>query len=97
MLGKGIKVEQLAEGQWTMECQRFIVRPGAGSEGPYAHAGEEFIYVLAGQFEITLDGRERHRLGAGDSAYFKSSSHHAWRNPGTKTAVLLWINTPPTF
>ncbi len=97
MLGKGIKVEQLAEGQWAMECQRFTVRPGAGSEGSYAHEGEEFIHVLAGQIEIILDGRERYRLGSGDSTYFKSTSHHAWRNPGAQTAVLLWINTPPTF
>ncbi len=97
MLGKGIRVEQLAEGQWAMECQRFTIRPGAGSEGPYAHEGEEFIYVLAGQVEITLDGRERYRLGPGDSTYFKSTSQHAWRNPGAEAAVLIWINTPPTF
>lgn len=97
MLGKGIKVEQLAEGQWAMECQRFTIRPGAGSEGPYAHEGEEFIHVLAGHFEIVLDGRDQHHLGPGDSTYFKSTSYHAWRNPGTETAVLLWINTPPTF
>ncbi len=96
-LGKGIKVEQLAEGRWAMECQRFTIRPGAGSEGPYAHEGEEFIYVLAGRLEIILDGRERYRVGPGDSTYFKSTSYHAWRNPGAETAVLLWINTPPTF
>ncbi len=97
MLGEGIKIEQLAEGQWAMECQRFTIRPGAGSEGPYAHEGEEFIHVLAGQLEIVLDGREQYRLGPGDSTYFKSTSYHAWRNPGSKPAVLLWINTPPTF
>jgi len=97
MLGEGIKVEQLAEGQWAMECQRFTIRPGAGSEGQYAHEGEEFIHVLAGQFEIILDGRNKYRLGPGDSAYFKSTSYHAWQNPGTETTVLLWINTPPTF
>lgn len=97
ILGKGIKVEQLAEGQWAMECQRFTIRPGAGSEGPYAHKGEEFIHVLAGRVEIILDGREQYRLGPGDSAYFESTSYHAWRNPGSETAVLLWINTPPTF
>ncbi len=97
ILGKGIKVEQLAEGEWAMECQRFTIRQGAGSEGPYAHEGEEFIHVLAGQLEIILDGREQYRLGPGDSTYFKSTSYHAWRNPGVETAVLLWINTPPTF
>lgn len=97
MLGEGIKIEQLAEGRCAMDCQRFTLNPGAGSQGQYAHEGEEFIHLLSGRFDITLDGRERYRLGPGDSMYFKSSSLHAWTNPGADVAVLLWINTPPTF
>jgi DNA-binding transcriptional MerR regulator/mannose-6-phosphate isomerase-like protein (cupin superfamily) len=97
MLGEGIKIEQLAEGRLAMDCQRFTLAPGAGSEGQYAHEGEEFIHVLAGRFEITLAGRERYRLGPGDSMYFKSDALHAWRNPGLAATELLWINTPPTF
>ncbi len=97
ILGDGIKIEQLAEGRCAMECQRFTLSPGAGSQGQYSHEGEEFIHVLSGRFDITLDGRERYRLGQGDSMYFKSSVLHAWMNPGPGTAVLLWINTPPTF
>ena len=97
MLGEGIKIEQLAEGRLAMDCQRFTLAPGAGSEGQYAHEGEEFIHVLSGRFEITLAGRERYRLGPGDSMYFKSSALHAWRNPGSDLTALLWINTPPTF
>lgn len=97
MLGKGIKVEQLAEGRLAMDCQRFTLAPGAGSQGQYAHTGEEFIHVLSGRFEIMLDGREGYRLAAGDSMYFKSTSPHRWLNPGPGPAVLIWINTPPTF
>lgn len=97
MLGEGIKIEQLAEGRWAMDCQRFTLSPGAGSQGQYSHEGEEFIHVLSGRFEITLDGREHWRLGPGDSMYFRSTSLHAWSNPGPETTVLLWINTPPTF
>ena len=97
MLGEGIKIEQLAEGRWAMDCQRFTLSPGAGSQGQYSHEGEEFIHVLSGRVEITLDGRERYRLGPGDSMYFKSTSLHAWTNPGPETTVLVWINTPPTF
>lgn len=97
MLGQGIKVEQLAEGRCAMDCQRFTLNPGAGSQGQYAHEGEEFIHVLSGRFEITLDGHERYRLGPGDSMYFESTSLHAWVNPGPGATVLLWINTPPTF
>lgn len=97
MLGEGIKIEQLAEGRLAMDCQRFTLAPGAGSQGQYAHEGEEFIHVLSGRLEITLAGRERYRLGPGDSMYFKSSAFHAWSNPGPDLTVLLWINTPPTF
>lgn len=97
MLGEGIKIEQLAEGRCAMDCQRFTLSPGAGSQGQYSHEGEEFIHVLSGRFDITLDGRERYRLGPGDSMYFLSTSLHAWANPGPEPTVLLWINTPPTF
>ncbi len=97
MLGPGVRVEQLAEGRLAMDCQRFTLSPGAGSQGQYSHEGEEFIHVLAGQLEITLNGRERYRLRPGDSMYFKSTALHAWLNPGAGEAVLLWINTPPTF
>lgn len=97
MLGEGIKIEQLAEGRCAMDCQRFTLSPGAGSQGQYSHEGEEFIHVLSGCFDITLEGRERYRLGPGDSMYFKSSLLHAWMNPGPERTALLWINTPPTF
>ena len=36
-------------------------------------------------------------LRAGDSFYFESKTPHSWHNPGKKEAVILWINTPPTF
>jgi len=97
MLGDGIRIEQLAEGRYVMDCHRYTLNPGAASQGQYAHEGEEFIHVLSGQFEITLDGREHYRLGREDSMYFKSTSFHSWINPGPDVAVLIWINTPPTF
>lgn len=97
ILAPGVAIEQLAEGSLRMDCQRWILQPGASSSGAYSHRGEEFIHVLDGRLEIVLDGRRRYRLGSGDSIYFRSSSTHAWRNPGRSPAVLLWINTPPTF
>lgn len=96
-LGDGVTIEQLAEGRCAMDCHRYTVEPGASSQGSYAHEGEEFIHVLSGEFEIVLEDRHRHRLRAGDSMYFRSTALHAWANPGSEAAVLLWINTPPTF
>ena len=36
-------------------------------------------------------------LREGDSFWFESTHAHRWLNPGDREAVLLWINTPPTF
>jgi DNA-binding transcriptional MerR regulator/mannose-6-phosphate isomerase-like protein (cupin superfamily) len=97
ILGPLIEVEQLAEGNLAMDCQRWTLMSGAASEGAYAHEGEEFITVLSGRFEITLSGDEVNELGPGDSIYFPSTVLHSWRNPGTERAILIWVSTPRTF
>ncbi|HTS13441.1 MAG TPA: cupin domain-containing protein [Candidatus Limnocylindrales bacterium] len=95
--GPGVRMELLAWGDTVMEPHLFRVAPAAGSGESYAHEGEEFLFILRGCLEIELDGGERHRLEAGDSFYFESSTHHRWSNPGKQEAHILWINTPPTF
>ena len=94
---EGVRVEVLAEGRLQMDCHRFILSPGAGSEGVYGHEGEEFIHVLAGRFRLVLDGTETHELGPGDSLYFKSARPHSWANAADEECVLIWVNTPPSF
>ncbi|MCD2183861.1 MerR family transcriptional regulator [Rhizobium sp. GN54] len=93
----GVVVQVLADGRNMMDCHRFLLSPGASSDGAYRHEGEEFIHVLAGRFEMVLDGDEFHDLGPGDSIYFDSRRHHSWRNRHDGETVLIWINTPPTF
>jgi DNA-binding transcriptional MerR regulator/quercetin dioxygenase-like cupin family protein len=93
----GVRMELLAWGQTVMEPHLFRIKPGGGSGESYSHEGEEFLHVLRGSFEISLDGREHYHLKPGDSLYFESSTPHRWKNPGRKETWLLWINTPPTF
>lgn len=93
----GVQMELLAFGARQMEPHLFRVAPKSGSGGSYQHEGEEFIYVLDGKFEIWLDETERYALEAGDSLYFQSTRPHRWRALGDREAMLLWINTPPTF
>jgi len=51
----------------------------ASIEVPHSrHAGEEFLFVLAGRLEAVIAG-ERHQLGPGDSIYFDSSADHTLR------------------
>lgn len=93
----GVTVQLLAEGRNQMDCHRFVLEPGASSEGAYKHEGEEFVYVLTGRVEFVLDSDQFHDLNPGDSLYFESRRHHAWSNRHDGETVLLWINTPPTF
>jgi DNA-binding transcriptional MerR regulator/quercetin dioxygenase-like cupin family protein len=93
----GVNVQLLAEGRTMMDCHRFVLAPGAASEGAYRHAGEEFIHVLSGRFEMVLDGDHFFELSPGDSLYFESQREHSWCNGHDGETVLLWINTPPTF
>jgi DNA-binding transcriptional MerR regulator/quercetin dioxygenase-like cupin family protein len=97
-LGPGISISQLSSiPNAVMLCQIWTIQPGAGSQGSYAHEGEEFIYVLTGTFEITLDGEETHALTQGDSIYFESWRHHSWCNPDKEETRILWVITPPTY
>jgi DNA-binding transcriptional MerR regulator/mannose-6-phosphate isomerase-like protein (cupin superfamily) len=73
------------------------VEPGQGSQDPYSHKGEEFLYILEGELEVTLDERETYRLGPHDAMTFESTRPHRWHNPGDVLTLIVWVNTPPTF
>jgi DNA-binding transcriptional MerR regulator/mannose-6-phosphate isomerase-like protein (cupin superfamily) len=95
--GPGVRMELLSWGNTMMEPHLFRIAPSAGSGESYAHEGEEFLYILRGSLEISLVDGERLCLEEGDSFYFESSNEHRWKNPGKKEALVLWVNTPPTF
>jgi quercetin dioxygenase-like cupin family protein len=95
--GPGVRMELLAWGNTMMEPHLFRIAPSASSGESYAHEGEEFLYILRGTLEITLDNGETARLAEGDSFYFESSNAHHWKNPGKSETLVLWVNTPPTF
>jgi DNA-binding transcriptional MerR regulator/mannose-6-phosphate isomerase-like protein (cupin superfamily) len=93
----GVTVQLLAEGRIMMDCHRFVLAPGAASEGAYRHDGEEFMHILSGRLELVLDSDQFFDLGPGDSLYFESRRYHSWRNRHDGETILIWINTPPTF
>ncbi|MFT4114873.1 MerR family transcriptional regulator [Silvibacterium sp.] len=93
----GVDLELLAFGSTAMEPHLFRLAPGTSSGGSYHHEGEEFLFVVSGSCDVWLDEVEHYQLREGDSLYFASSQTHRWSNPYKKPAVLLWINTPPTF
>jgi quercetin dioxygenase-like cupin family protein len=60
----------------------------------YQHEGEEFVYVLAGQIEITV-GDHVNRLKEGESLHFNSGIKHKLTNIAKKKAVLLVVIYTP--
>jgi len=94
--GPGVRMELLAWGNTVMEPHLFRIAPQAGSGESYTHEGEEFLFILRGALQLSLQ-EEEYRLKAGDSFYFESATPHRWKNPGRSEAWVLWVNTPPTF
>jgi len=94
--GPGVRMELLAWGNTVMEPHLFRIAPHAGSGDSYTHEGEEFLYMLRGELQISLHEKQ-YRLKPGDSFYFESATPHRWKNPGRTETWVLWVNTPPTF
>jgi quercetin dioxygenase-like cupin family protein len=70
-----------------------ITPPGHGIP-PHVHEREdEMIYVLSGEFEITL-GRHRMAARAGDQIHFPRRVAHAFQNVGSSPGRTLWTVVP---
>lgn len=67
-----------------------------GQSEPSSHEGEEFIYVLTGRFELSLEGT-RVVLDPGDRAHFRSDQQHTYRNIGDEEGQILSITDPAIF
>lgn len=93
----GVRMELLSAGTKMLETMLMHVPPGTGSDGAYTHQGEDWIYVLKGELEIWLDETECYVLHRNESFWFESNRGHRWYNPGKEEAVMIWVNTPPTF
>ncbi len=64
--------------------------PGATEARPISHEGQEFVYVLEGEIELTYDD-ERVTLRPGDSAYLESSHPHLVRGLGDEPSRMLAV------
>lgn len=89
-----VVIEDLIASPGAIEAQRIEIQPNGGSEEPYAHPGEEFIYVLSGQLTFWLEEQDQYDLREGDSLYFRSTQLHRWWNDSRTPATVLWINVP---
>ena len=95
--GEGVDEFQLTpSSERRLQVIQSDIAPGGGSgDEAYGLAGEaEFVHVLAGTFDIEVDG-EAYRLAAGDSLTFDAGRPRRWRNASpVRPATVLWVIVP---
>lgn len=55
------------------------------------HAGEEYVYVVAGRVQVITDHYAPLSLGAGESIYFDSGMGHGFLSAGEDDATILSV------
>ena len=95
--GSGVREYLLTpSGEKRIQAILSDIEPGGGSGAePYSlPADVEFVFVLAGQLEITVAG-QLVALDQGDAFTFPGSTGHTFRVPaGTRPARVLWVFSP---
>lgn len=93
--GKGISYERMVSfGQGNLlEANIHIIEPGGGRLDRVTHQGETLGYMIEGTLELTIE-ETPYLLTAGDSFSYRNHLTSSYRNPGTTTARVLWVNTP---
>lgn len=77
-----------------MEPFLIDVKPHQGEAVLSTHEGEEFVYVLEGDIELSY-GRETYRLSAGDSIYYDSIvPHHLHAADDSSARILAVVYAP---
>lgn len=101
----GYDYKALADKRYHKYMEPFIMifLPEVGKDVSFDHEGEEFMFILSGKVELTveIDGQRRVLiLAPGDSAYFDSSIPHRGRSLSGESRALVMIyrqKTAPAF
>lgn len=80
----------------SMEPILITLEHGGKSNIEDPHAGEEFGYVLSGSIYVCL-GDNKYRVNKGESFYYKSDKEHYIKNDFKRSAMVLWVSSPPSF
>ena len=81
----------------SKHLRAFRVTIPTGLEHPkvsYQHEGEELVYVLKGEVEITV-GQKKNHLKKDETFHFNSGIKHSLKNPGETEAILIVIIYSP--
>ena len=95
--GSGVQEEMLSP---SMRGESLIIltrtEPGANGGEAISRSVEESGLVLAGELELSIDGRWLH-LDTGDSFQIPRGISHEFRNPGRVMSEVVWFITPANY
>jgi transcriptional regulator with XRE-family HTH domain len=93
--GVGVSYERLVPfgAGSLLEANVHVIEPAGTKEDPITHQGETLGYVVEGQIELTIESTV-YALSTGDSFFFKNHLTNSYRNIGSATARVIWVNTP---
>jgi quercetin dioxygenase-like cupin family protein len=72
-----------------MICARMTAPAGKGAD-PHHHPNEQWVYVLEGELEMTIDGVVC-RAGPGDLVYIPANTVHSFANRGAGDGVFFTV------
>lgn len=77
----GLRAERLTRQADPTGLQVCLLRYEKGAQQPWAdpHSGWEYVFVVKGEAEMLVEGRDPVRLRANDFFYFRSDCRHAVR------------------
>jgi transcriptional regulator with XRE-family HTH domain len=75
-----------------LQIQEVVADAGQDLGGFFEHEGEEFLYVVEGNVEVTLQGQPPARLGPGDAMWYPATTAHQWAVTDAGRATLLVVN-----
>ena len=88
---EGLEIEFLDEGQHPMCPVLVRFAPGSGTIDPLRGTGDAFLYVLAGDVSVELEGADTYTLGEGHSLYLRGDQARLYRNPAAAPALMLSV------
>ncbi len=80
----------------SIEPVLVILKPNTINRDFTSHRGVEFGYILEGEIEVSIDGKEPIACREGDSVIYRADLEHRLINKTDKVAKGLWIGVQGT-
>jgi quercetin dioxygenase-like cupin family protein/DNA-binding XRE family transcriptional regulator len=93
---EGVELSLLSPTDRSMMSMILTLAPEAALAEDGTHDGEEFVHVLAGRLEVTVDGTPT-TLEPGDSFIYSAELPHGMRNLSTETTTVFSVVSPPSL